>query len=281
MSTKLLFCLRIIVITFLPLPAFFSCDDNRQNTDYNVLVDSLKQSEGGVYLDQPELNRFLYAERNDTTIDENWFMGVLHVIDTKQNTEQTIRVNGNDHPKYLLRGESDSIVCLISIGGSAGFCCFSRINLNEMRETLYKSLNSNFFTLDSISDKGYHGKVFYRWQGLDRNPGEDSISSVVIDYMGDEYPVSIDGGEECVRVNVDSCLGVKFIVYHPKYSCIRLACGDIPNGNDEKQIFCAAAAFTGVGYENGFDHMLIAGNHASDGVYYKGYTFLFHKLAPQ
>jgi len=61
-------------------------------------------------------------------------------------------------------------------------------------------------------------------------------------------------------------------VYYPTYSNIDLFCGDeIDDGTIANQAFCAAAAYTGKGWKNGFSHSLIAGKHVSHGVLYDGY----------
>lgn len=53
---------------------------------------------------------------------------------------------------------------------------------------------------------------------------------------------------------------------------------DIPDGTIQNQMYVAAAAFTGVGWEDGFDHKLIAGDHVArlswetlDAKRYRGY----------
>lgn len=63
-------------------------------------------------------------------------------------------------------------------------------------------------------------------------------------------------------------------IYKPHYDRVELACGpDIPDGAYHNEYFyCVAGAFTGVGYENGFSHDYIAGDHVSEGVRYNGYS---------
>lgn len=78
--------------------------------------------------------------------------------------------------------------------------------------------------------------------------------------------------EYYVERSVEKVDTMNLVVYKPTYSNIHLVCGSAPDGEENlNEIYCAAAAFTGEGYENGFNHKLIAGNHTSDGIYHKGY----------
>lgn len=149
-------------------------------------IDSVKADNRSVYLDQSELGRFLYFERGDfdTQDLEDYSIGQIHCLDLENGTESTIRVGGNDYPTYLVQGESDSIVCLFSIGGSGGYCGFSRINLDKKEETTCRMIGSNFFELDSITAQGYHGHGYYRWQ--EAGGEEDVPFKVIVDYWGNE-----------------------------------------------------------------------------------------------
>lgn len=62
------------------------------------------------------------------------------------------------------------------------------------------------------------------------------------------------------------------IIYTPEYCNIKLYYGnDIPDGTYNNHLYCAAGAFTGEGYQHGFKHTLIAGDHVSNGIRYNGY----------
>lgn len=60
-------------------------------------------------------------------------------------------------------------------------------------------------------------------------------------------------------------------VYYPQFSKIDLICGQRPNENDDKIILATDAAFTGKVLKE-FNHENVAGNHVSNGVFYKGYA---------
>lgn len=59
-------------------------------------------------------------------------------------------------------------------------------------------------------------------------------------------------------------------IYYPQYSTIDLACGKMPDKNNESILFCCGASFTGELLKE-FKHSNIAGNHVSGGVLYKGF----------
>jgi len=105
--------------------------------------------------------------------------------------------------------------------------------------------------------------------GDDRsNDSEASMESTEVT----SNPLGITRGcyVQCDTTNVDSCT---IIIYSPHCQNIRLCIGDsIPDGTNTLQVYCAAAAFTGEGYENGITHEVVAGDHVSDGQRYKGYT---------
>jgi len=98
----------------------------------------------------------------------------------------------------------------------------------------------------------------------------DSVSTSV-EIVEDSIPQrdELIGYVQCVDTLVDSCA---IRIYTPYYQSIHLYCGeDIPDGSYANQIYCAAAAFTGAGYDEGFRHDLVAGDHVSEGRRFKGY----------
>lgn len=87
--------------------------------------------------------------------------------------------------------------------------------------------------------------------------------------------------EESYVERLDTAVGtVELSIYLPHYCEIEYIFGsDITDGIYANQMFLAAAAFTGVGWENGFDHNLIAGDHVArqsretlESKRYKGYS---------
>lgn len=69
-----------------------------------------------------------------------------------------------------------------------------------------------------------------------------------------------------VEVRSISCLNI----YEPHYCSVDLVCRQRPSFEDASVVYCAEAAFTGQCLTK-FNHMNIAGNHVSRGVYYRGY----------
>ncbi|MBR4787028.1 MAG: hypothetical protein IK013_04015 [Bacteroidales bacterium] len=72
-----------------------------------------------------------------------------------------------------------------------------------------------------------------------------------------------------LNILCDTAYGLN--VFYPQYDCIDLVCGTMPTAEDSDIIFCAEAAFTGEELRV-FRHQNIAGDHVSDGTFYKGYV---------
>ncbi len=89
---------------------------------------------------------------------------------------------------------------------------------------------------------------------------------------------------------VDTLVNIRFtdslVIYYPLYNRIDLACGKRPEQKDSSVIMMVGAAFTGEKL-NEFRHTNIAGDHVSNGVFYKGFrcrrnngAFLYYDNKP-
>ena len=80
---------------------------------------------------------------------------------------------------------------------------------------------------------------------------------------------------DCFDTIIDS---IRLRIYIPYYSRIEFYTGPEIAELDQYSncIYLAAAAFTGKGYQNGFDHKLIAGNHVEDNHAYPYKSTLYH-----
>lgn len=74
--------------------------------------------------------------------------------------------------------------------------------------------------------------------------------------------------QDTMYIHIDST--EHFYIFSPKYKSIDLACGTRPDTLDHSVVMCLPAAFTGKILDT-FFHENIAGNHVSDGIYFKGY----------
>lgn len=64
----------------------------------------------------------------------------------------------------------------------------------------------------------------------------------------------------------------ELIVFTPIYNTVDLVCGKRPSKDTDMSVsYCAEAAFTGECLDS-FAHRNVAGNHVSDGIFYRGYV---------
>lgn len=105
------------------------------------------------------------------------------------------------------------------------------------------------------------------------------VSANSTDKLQEQYDISRESGREdyteCIETIVDS---LDLRIYIPHYQRISYYTGqDIADlDRYENYLYLAAEAFTGIGYQNGFKHSLIAGDHVEDNHAYPYSSTRFH-----
>lgn len=131
-----------------------SCSTKSPSFDYRSMMDSLRNENIHV-LDIPSLQRFVYViDDGQDDVPYAWF----HSVDYQTGEDGKCKVSINEYSKYLLSGESDSLACLISEGGSGGFCMFTRIDVVGMKELEHNiNVEPQGFIFEERTARGYKG----------------------------------------------------------------------------------------------------------------------------
>lgn len=108
----------------------------------------------------------VYAEPIDSFVGDDYIVGRFHVLDArKHNEDRSFPAWIDERVDTILLGESDSIVYVLSNGGTSSITTLSRINLSALKESMNVTVEPGFH-LEKMGDDGFEGTCFHRAQDI-------------------------------------------------------------------------------------------------------------------